>query len=324
MYGNIMEAGSRKQEARNSGNNDELKILICYHKPYTMPKNDENIFLPIHVGKKLSDLNLNMQTDCDVNGKECDNISDKNPYYCELTAMYWAWKNIKKLYPNLKYIGLYHYRRFFAFDEKEFFATRIIKTENYIKNYKIDPGKVMNILKKDYAIINSPVDLPCSISYQWPSWYKFLKDAIYDKTPDYCATFEKFFNKNKYASFNMFIMKYDDFVKCCEWLFKVMSAFDEKNPKRELRINGRLSEVVFQVWFIKNKIKCKYLNVYECLDNTDGSQKTYLRNLMWFIIRFGGWCLNNFSYRLLKFSLNVLRFARNTKGFNFVKKLKGL
>ena len=37
-----------------------------------------------------------------------DNISEKNPYYCELTGLYWAWKNL-----DADYIGLAHYRRHF-------------------------------------------------------------------------------------------------------------------------------------------------------------------------------------------------------------------
>src|SRR5574344_526861 len=41
-----------------------------------------------------------------------DNISELNPFFCELTAIYWAWKNYSKL-GSPKYIGLEHYRRRF-------------------------------------------------------------------------------------------------------------------------------------------------------------------------------------------------------------------
>ena len=114
------------------------------------PENDA--LLPIHVGKKLSTLDLHIQTDCDVNGQECDNISDKNDSYCELTAMYWAWKNIKKIYPNIKYIGLFHYRRFLAFDRPTLLQQTISMPENEILNYNIN-SEDLTLGKESFNIV---------------------------------------------------------------------------------------------------------------------------------------------------------------------------
>ena len=78
-----------------------IKILVVAHKQCEIPKDD--VYLPIQVGKVLHpDLNLGYQPDNDG-----ENISEKNPYYSELTAIYWAWKNLKA-----DYIGLVHYRRY--------------------------------------------------------------------------------------------------------------------------------------------------------------------------------------------------------------------
>lgn len=95
-------------------NKDNCKILICCHKPCELPPDPDGLFLPVQVGAAISDVDLGMQRYDQVNGEPCDNISAKNKSYCELTALYWAWKNIKKIYPNLEYIGLNHYRRYFS------------------------------------------------------------------------------------------------------------------------------------------------------------------------------------------------------------------
>ncbi|EAQ58275.1 putative glycosyl transferase [Campylobacter jejuni subsp. jejuni 260.94] len=43
-----------------------------------------------------------------------DNISDKNRFINEFSAIYWAWKNYNQL-ENPDYIGFMHYRRLFYF-----------------------------------------------------------------------------------------------------------------------------------------------------------------------------------------------------------------
>ena len=91
---------------------NDIKILVCYHKPYNIYKND--LYLPIQVGRARNNFDLGIQTDNMLKGKECDNISNLNHLFCETTAMYWAWKNIRTLYPNIKYVGLCHYRRYFS------------------------------------------------------------------------------------------------------------------------------------------------------------------------------------------------------------------
>lgn len=78
----------------------DIKIIVATHKKYWMPSDD--IYLPVHVGKKG-------KTDLGYQGDDTgDNISDKNTNYCELTGLYWAWKNLKA-----DYKGLAHYRRHF-------------------------------------------------------------------------------------------------------------------------------------------------------------------------------------------------------------------
>lgn len=63
-----------------------IKIIVAAHKPYRMP--DDPMYLPLHVGH-VGKSDLGWQGD-----DSGDNISHKNTNYCELTGLYWAWKNL--------------------------------------------------------------------------------------------------------------------------------------------------------------------------------------------------------------------------------------
>ena len=78
-----------------------IKILVATHKQYWMP--EDSVYMPIHVGREG-------KADIGYTGDNTgDNISSKNANYCELTGLYWAWKNL-----DADYIGLVHYRRYFT------------------------------------------------------------------------------------------------------------------------------------------------------------------------------------------------------------------
>ena len=66
-----------------------------------MPK--YQAYLPVHVGAEGKD-SIGYRPD-----NRWENISTKNPYFCELTGLYWAWKNL-----DADFIGLVHYRRYFT------------------------------------------------------------------------------------------------------------------------------------------------------------------------------------------------------------------
>ncbi len=57
--------------------------------------------IPIQVGAALTGERI-----CEVRDNTGDHISEKNREYCELTALYWIWKNTSS-----QYAGLCHYRR---------------------------------------------------------------------------------------------------------------------------------------------------------------------------------------------------------------------
>ena len=83
-----------------------IKVFICAHKEVPLPQH--LYFLPIQAGAALHNHINGYQPD-----DEGDNISKKNPHFCELTCHYWAWKNL-----DADYIGLAHYRRHFSMKKK--------------------------------------------------------------------------------------------------------------------------------------------------------------------------------------------------------------
>ena len=114
-----------------------IKILVCAHKKDYVRQDD--VYMPIQVGKAISSIDLGFQGD-----DTGDNISDRNDWYAELTAMYWAWKNLK----GVDYIGLCHYRRYFNSHTKglSYSEYQIVKTEE-IKKLNLDLPDVEKELK---------------------------------------------------------------------------------------------------------------------------------------------------------------------------------
>lgn len=122
-----------------------IKIVIATHKKYEMPKDE--MYIPLHVGEEgKEDLGY-------IGDNTGDNISLKNPYFCELTGLYWAWKNL-----NAEYIGLSHYRRHFSSKKhskknKYDIILNQQETNELLKSTNIILPKKENIILKIYMII---------------------------------------------------------------------------------------------------------------------------------------------------------------------------
>ena len=120
----------------------DLKVLVCYHKPSVLPPLN-SCFVPIHVGRALNNAS---SKDGQINNTDQEwllshmigdntgqNISTENRKYCELTAIYWAWKNYRAL-GNPDYIGLSHYRRLFNLNKVNLDFADIFVAEKWISD----------------------------------------------------------------------------------------------------------------------------------------------------------------------------------------------
>lgn len=228
-----------------------IKILVATHKKYWMPNDD--VYLPIHVGKKGNqDLGY-------IGDNTGDNISLKNPNYCELTAVYWAWKNLKA-----DYIGLVHYRRYFT---------------NH--NFRDCEKKKQDILTKtDFENILNDVDIivPDKRKYYIETIRSHYNHSYYEKDlnetekivkelyPEYEKAFIKVMNRTWAHMFNMFVMRRDYFDEYCKWLFTILFELEKRidisnYTVMEARVFGFISELLLDVWLETKQIRYKEVNV---------------------------------------------------------------
>lgn len=248
----------------NIVNNKITKILVCYYQPWQLPEND--IFFPIQAGKATSGFNLKMQGDNTGN-----NISHKNATFSEFTAWYWAWKNIKKIYPDTEYIGLAHYRRFFALD-KPYEEYTLIHKYNIPKmeNYE---NLITQKLENNDVILAKQASFGCNLQEQYSRWgyatdLTCMKNIVHELYPEYDEAFFQFFeNNNKMSLYCMFISRYDFFDKYFEWLFPLLFEAEKridvsKYNTYEKRVLAFLAERLLNVYVYHHKLRVVYDPIY--------------------------------------------------------------
>jgi hypothetical protein len=238
------------------------KILISTHKDFLFPEND--FYLPVHAGKKNSNLSLNYQGD-----DTGDNISHKNTNYCELTTMYWAWKNLK----DVDYIGFCHYRRYFLFNN--FFITHVLKRFNYNANQLSLFKRLLNLdedlFKNVDFILPEPLTLVRSIYDDYAFYHEkqdfdVLGEVIQDLCFDYSNSFTKlFYNTTQLSPYNMFITSKDKFDSYCNWLFPILFEVEKRIQIKEnvyqARVLGFMGERLLNLYVYHNQFKIKYFTV---------------------------------------------------------------
>lgn len=214
-----------------------IKILVAAHKQYSIP--GDSLYLPIHVGADLHDFQLPYTPD-----NTGDNISRKNASYCELTALYWAWKNL-----DADYIGLCHYRRYFCGEHSRKIlsleeAERLVRRDSVIlprrRNYYIETNY------SQYVHAHHAEDLELT--------RRILEEQ---GNPQYTAAFDRVMKRTDGHRFNMFIMERDVLDAYCSWLFAVLSELEARLDTSRYdaynsRVFGFVAERLLDVWLEAN------------------------------------------------------------------------
>ena len=223
-----------------------------------MPK--DKLYLPVHVGAE-GKTDLGYQKD-----NVGETISNKNPYFCELTALYWAWKNL-----NEDYIGLCHYRRYFTLSKKNY------KTENERFEH------VLTFDELDTILDSVDIVVPRKRKYYIESLYSHYKHTMYveplditgkileEKYSKYYLEFENLKKRTSGHMFNMFVMKKNIFDDYCSWLFDVLFELESRIDFNQYdsfhaRFFGRISELLLDVYLLTNQLNYKEIRVIDMQD----------------------------------------------------------
>lgn len=258
-----------------------VKILVCCHKPGEWPTDD--IYLPIQCGKAISPYDLGIQGD-----DTGDNISAKNPNYCELTALYWAWKNLK----DVDYIGLCHYRRYFNF-QTTYFPQQDCIVKKSIDNLP-ESFSINKILQNKDFILPKPITFQYSIEQQYRLLHinedlDILQEVITEKYPSYLSAYNYIMrHSNKLSGYNMFITRKEIFDSYCQWLFDILFTVEQRihisvYPYQQ-RVFGFMGERLLNVYCYHHQYKTSNHQIYFIDDKVYSKPRLYW--LRWIYVNF--------------------------------------
>lgn len=245
-----------------------VTIYIASHKECFVPP--LSTFCPIQVGAAKADHRIEGFAGDDTG----DNISLKNPFYCELTALYWAWKNSAS-----DHIGLFHYRRYIAMREVE-------KEEDNWGNIVFErpddhalsmmglDDKTIQDMVKQYDVITVKgrhFYLPENgkIPENVHDSYRLGKDhhiedldtaakVLLEKYPEYEEDVRDYLHGTTSYECNMFIMRRDILDSYASWLFDILFETERRLSLEnynifEARVMGYIAERLFGIYYSRLK-----------------------------------------------------------------------
>lgn len=271
----------------------DIKIAVAYHKQSAMLSHP--YLIPVHAGKVISDKELFIQGD-----NEGDNISWKNPWYCELTVLYWLWKNT-----TADYKGLMHYRRTFAIRDTFWFKKANLHLKFFMRRFSSIWSPYHSVgVKKQYGcneaefiesttafcdnldmmlsdgtemIVPHPgrfyIALRRTLCYEVGGQNLELMDEIVKKDyPEFFPYYTKAMNGLWFYNCNMSIMRNDIFEEYCSMLFNILQRHEEEIVKRGIlkdvstekaysRVSGFLAEMLTNAYIIYSQEKGRKIKV---------------------------------------------------------------
>ncbi len=231
-----------------------MAVYVAAHKAYTVRETPG--YIPLQVGAALHEA---LPYTGDNTG---DHISEKNPTYCELTGLYWIWKNTDDPYK-----GLVHYRRYFMQGGDLLSETAI---RQLLKTY--------DAILPPAEYLREPASEEFCLYSGHPRDLSLLREAVEAVDPTVLPTFDKVMGGNRLHLYNMVIARQETFDRYCQWLFAVLGHMEPRvdmtgyTPYQQ-RLYGFLGERLLNVWLTHTGAKVHTVRVV----NTEKKRKDALR-----------------------------------------------
>lgn len=215
----------------------------------------EDKFKVLHVGKNNNCKQYYLRDDSG------DNISERNPNFCELTGYYWVWKNgIEK--PE-EPVGIVHYRRCFSNNFNG--ACSLMFHKRFIPlSYK----NILSTLRKKDIVLPVRHIFNESVEHQFSRCHDgsdllIIRRILENIFPDYITCFDKVMAGICLHTGNMLITKKRNFDNYCNWLFRILFEFEKYTDMAKYetdyqkRIFGFLAERLLDVYVRKNRLSVR-------------------------------------------------------------------
>ena len=246
-----------------------INIYVACHKDSYLPANP--LLKPIQVGAANASVKLPGM----LRDDQGEQISAKNPSYCELTAQYWMWKNVEA-----EYYGLFHYRRYLSFADVElphnaFQDVELLRPdEQTMEKLGYQPKDLERRIRQYDVITSRPAKLKelnhsfrCNVDqytakpYEYKEDLEVLLEIIKEQSPalyPYAETYLYHMEEGYFC--NMFIMRAEVFREYSSWLFSILEEHERRRDYSNYnidgyRVSGYLGERLFGIYYCYLKDK---------------------------------------------------------------------
>jgi len=224
----------------------DIKLFVCCHRQEEVPKHP--LLCPIQVGAALAGARFPGFLSDDTGS----NISGKNRSYCELTAQYWAWKNIRA-----DYYGFFHYRRYLCPDRSTKYPYRVEREPTLELLGSLGYDAFPELIPQYDLILprGENMHVPVRKHYADAPFHRgedlaLAEKIVWELSPEYAGTLDLYLSQTVCFFGNIYIMAKPVFEHYCAWLFPVLAEFDRRTDPtgrdpQERRADGYLAERLF-------------------------------------------------------------------------------